>query len=96
MQQEDSSANNLDNSLSNSLDNAAPLHVYIERAVRDYFAALGGDMPTDLYELILAQVELPLLTVVLEQTCGNQTKCAQILGLSRGTLRTKLKAYDLM
>ncbi len=79
-----------------SIENTTPLHVHVERAVREYFAALGDEIPTDLYELILRQVELPLLTVVLEQTRGNQTKCAQILGLNRGTLRKKLKTYDLM
>ncbi len=73
-----------------------PLHIHVERAVRAYFVAMGDEMPTDLYELILAQVELPLLTVVVEKTRGNQTKCAQILGLNRGTLRKKLKTYHLM
>ncbi len=73
-----------------------PLRVHVERVVRQYFAMLGDDVPTDLYELILRQVEEPLLSVVLEQTRGNQTKCAQILGLNRGTLRKKLKTYDLM
>ncbi|MDX2372745.1 DNA-binding transcriptional regulator Fis [Psychrobacter sp. PP-21] len=86
---------------SRSLDSAAssvqqPLHVHVERVVRQYFAMLGDEMPTDLYELILKQVEEPLLSVVLEKTRGNQTKCAQILGLNRGTLRKKLKTYDLM
>ena len=74
----------------------APLRVHVERVVREYFLALGDDMPTDLYELILREVELPLLTVTLEQTRGNQSKCAQILGLNRGTLRKKLKTYNLM
>lgn len=73
-----------------------PLRVHVERVVRQYFALLGDEVPTDLYELILKQVEEPLLSVVLEQTRGNQTKCAQILGLNRGTLRKKLKTYDLM
>ena len=73
-----------------------PLYIHVEHVVREYFYALGDDVPTDLYELILRQVELPLLTVVLEQTRGNQTKCAQILGLNRGTLRKKLKTYNLM
>ena len=73
-----------------------PLRVHVERVVREYFAAFDEEMPTDFYELILKEVELPLLTVVLEQTRGNQTKCAQILGLNRGTLRKKLKIYDLM
>ncbi len=73
-----------------------PLRVHVERVVREYFSMLGDEMPTDLYELILKQVEEPLLSVVLEKTRGNQTKCAQILGLNRGTLRKKLKTYDLM
>lgn len=73
-----------------------PLRIHVERMVREYFAALGDEVPTDLYELILKEVELPLLTVVLEQTRGNQTKCAQILGLNRGTLRKKMKTYQLM
>ena len=73
-----------------------PLRVHVDRVVRQYFDMLGDEMPTDLYELILKQVEEPLLSVVLEKTRGNQTKCAQILGLNRGTLRKKLKTYDLM
>lgn len=73
-----------------------PLHVHVERVVRQYFAMLGDEIPTDLYELILKQVEEPLLAVTLEKTRGNQTKCAQILGLNRGTLRKKLKTYGLM
>lgn len=77
-------------------DSQVPLRVHVERVVCEYFAALGDEIPTDLYALILKEVELPLLTVVLEQTRGNQTKCAQILGLNRGTLRKKLKMYNLM
>lgn len=91
----DSSGNDLHNNSALAPVNA-PLRVHVERVVREYFAALDDEMPTDFYELILKEVELPLLTVVLEQTRGNQTKCAQILGLNRGTLRKKLKTYNLM
>ena len=77
-------------------DLQTPLRVHVERVVREYFATLGDDLPTDLYELILREIELPLLVVTLEQTRGNQSKCAQILGLNRGTLRKKLKTYHLM
>ena len=79
-----------------SAESSEPLRYHVERVVREYYLALGDELPTDLYELILKEVELPLLTVVLEKTRGNQTKCAQILGLNRGTLRKKLKCYDLM
>lgn len=86
--------------LESSLDNSAytnePLRVHVERVVRQYFAMLDDEMPTDLYALILKEIEQPLLSVVLEKSRGNQTKCAQILGLNRGTLRKKLKTYGLM
>ncbi|WP_324033934.1 helix-turn-helix domain-containing protein [Psychrobacter sp. TAE2020] len=82
--------------VTSAIESVVPLHIHVERAVRQYLNALGDELPTDLYELILRQVELPLLTVVLEQSRGNQSKCAQILGLNRGTLRKKLKTYNLM
>ncbi len=77
-------------------ETSEPLRHHVERIVREYFSTLGDEVPTDLYALILKEVELPLLKVVLEKTRGNQSKCAQILGLNRGTLRKKLKCYDLM
>ncbi|WP_201543527.1 DNA-binding transcriptional regulator Fis [Psychrobacter immobilis] len=73
-----------------------PLRVHVERVVRQYFSMLDDELPTDLYNLILKEIEQPLLSVVLEKSRGNQTKCAQILGLNRGTLRKKLKTYGLM
>lgn len=66
-----------------------------ERALQNYFAQLGDTLPNSLYELVLAEIETPLLEVVLQQTKGNQTQAANLLGLSRGTLRKKLKQYNL-
>jgi Fis family transcriptional regulator len=66
-----------------------------ENALKNYFSQLG-DMPaTNLYDFVLAEIEVPLLEVVLNQTKGNQTQAAQLLGISRGTLRKKLKQYHL-
>jgi Fis family transcriptional regulator len=44
----------------------------------------------------MTEVEIPLLTAVLRHTNGNQTRAASMLGLNRGTLRKKLKQYDLI
>lgn len=74
----------------------ASLSWHIERAIRDYLEALQGDDPNDLYEVMLTQLEKPLLTVVLEHTRGNQSRSADILGLNRGTLRKKMKIHHLM
>lgn len=86
-------------STTNILDGRAqstqPLRASVETALHNYFAQLGEATPNNLYELVLAEVEAPLLEVVLRQTRGNQTKAAQMLGLSRGTLRKKLKQYNL-
>lgn len=72
------------------------LSEHVELAVRQYFSTLDGEESSNLYELILSEIEKPLLSVVLEYTQGNQSRCAKILGLNRGTLRTKLKTYHLI
>ena len=52
-------------------------------------------MPGNLYEMVLGEVEQPLLKAVLDFTRGNQSKAADVLGINRGTLRKKLKEYGL-
>ncbi|ONG13090.1 Fis family transcriptional regulator [Escherichia coli] len=49
----------------------------------------------DLYELVLAEVEQPLLDMVMQYTRGNQTRAALMMGINRGTLRKKLKKYGM-
>ena len=44
-----------------------------------------------LYELVLAEVEHPMLDMIMQYTRGNQTRAANMLGINRGTLRKKLK-----
>ncbi len=68
----------------------------VEYSVRHYFSLLDGEQSTDLYQLIINEVERPLLSVVLEQTGGNQSKASMILGLNRGTLRKKLLQHNLL
>ena len=72
------------------------LRIHVDRAVRHYFAQLQGEQPSQVYDMVLAEMEKPLLSVVLEYTRGNQTRAAEILGLNRGTLRKKLKAHGLI
>ncbi|MFC2559507.1 MAG: DNA-binding transcriptional regulator Fis, partial [Haemophilus seminalis] len=49
----------------------------------------------DLYELVLAEVEHPMLDMIMQYTRGNQTRAANMLGINRGTLRKKLKKYGM-
>lgn len=73
-----------------------PLREAVDTAMRRYFAHLDGESVTDLYTMVLAEVEAPLLAAVMEHVDGNQTRAADMLGLNRGTLRKKLKHYDLI
>ena len=77
-------------------DTQRSLREMVKNSVEQYFEDLGGYETINLYELVLKEVEVPLLTVVLEQSKNNQSKAAKILGLNRGTLRKKLKQYDLI
>lgn len=73
-----------------------PLHDSVRQSLENYISLLKGQLPNNLYELILAEVEAPLMDAVMEYTKGNQSRAAIVLGLSRGTLRKKLKQYGLL
>ncbi|MBE02526.1 DNA-binding transcriptional regulator Fis [Marinobacter lutaoensis] len=68
----------------------------VEVALKNYFAQLDGAPVTDVYQLVLSEVEAPLLEQVMKYTRNNQTKASTMLGLNRGTLRKKLKQYGLL
>ncbi len=73
----------------------SPLSGHIESMLEAYFRDLDGHPPADLYQMVLAEIEQPLLKTVLRYTRGNQSKAACVLGMNRGTLRKKLKQYDI-
>ncbi|ROO25083.1 Fis family transcriptional regulator [Salinisphaera orenii MK-B5] len=75
---------------------ALPLSHYVSTSIDRYFESLNGSAPPcDLYHMVLEQVEKPLLERVLEYSRGNQSRAAEMLGINRGTLRKKLRAYDI-
>jgi Fis family transcriptional regulator, factor for inversion stimulation protein len=86
---------NADNNINsdNSSDKNKPLRFYVEHALKNYLKNV--DQPADVYNMVLAQIEPPVLESIMEFTRGNQSKAAILLGLSRGTLRKKLKQYDI-
>ncbi len=73
-----------------------PLRQCIKCALATYFKRLNGHAPAPLYELVIAEVERPLFEVVLTHTGGNLTEAARLLGLTRTTLRLRLKKYGLI
>lgn len=75
---------------------AQTLRDSVSIALNNYFAHLDGQEVTDVYEMVLSEVEAPLLEEVMKYTRNNQTKASVLLGLNRGTLRKKLKQYGLL
>lgn len=69
------------------------LSEHVNSAVKNYMQAVGSHRNLNLYQLIVEEVEAPLFRTVMEMTRYNQSKAARVLGVSRGTLRTKLKRY---
>ncbi len=68
----------------------------VTTAVRTYLDELDGQVSTDVYQMVLAEVEAPLLEEIMAYTRNNQTRASLMLGLNRGTLRKKLKQYNLL
>jgi Fis family transcriptional regulator len=77
-------------------ESAGSLRDSVSVAVRHYLDQLDGQMSTDVYQMVLAEIEAPLLEEIMAYTRNNQTKASLMLGLNRGTLRKKLKQYNLI
>jgi Fis family transcriptional regulator len=71
------------------------LHECVRKAVRQYLKDMGDHQPDDFYQVVLAQVEKPMIEEVLRWAGGNQTRTAEALGISRGTLRKKMRIHDI-
>ncbi len=80
----------------NTSGNAVTLRDSVEVALKNYLAQLDGAPVTEVYQLVLSEVEAPLLEQVMKYTRNNQTRASNMLGLNRGTLRKKLKQYGLL
>lgn len=72
-----------------------PLRECVRDALNSYFQHLGDHDSRGLYQMVMSEVEEPLLQTVMQHTSGNQTRAANLLGISRSTLRKKLKQYGL-
>lgn len=73
-----------------------PLATCVKTALERYFHDLDGEKPAgDLYEMVIHEVERPLLDIVMKHVKSNQCKAADMLGINRNTLRKKLKLHGL-
>ena len=72
-----------------------PIRRGVTSAIELYLEDMNGHEVNDLYHVVLSEVEPAILDVVMNFVEGNQTEAAEMLGISRGTLRKKLKLYGL-
>ena len=82
----------------NSFDSYSkkPLKEEVRKAIKMYFVQLDQkNIPIDVYQLVLNEIEPPLLNAVMKFANNNQSKASRILGINRTTLITKLKKYNI-
>ncbi len=68
----------------------------VGHAMTEYFDSLKGEKPEHVYNLVLTEVEYPLLHATMKFTNNNQSQAATLLGINRGTFRKKLAFYGML
>lgn len=66
------------------------LEALVDRKLRASFVNVEKLDSGDLYNMVIEQVERPLISFLLEKTRWNQVRAANILGINRNTLRKKI------
>ena len=68
----------------------------VSEVLDQYFTTLGDEKPTNLYNLVLSEVEAGILEATMKFTKQNQSQASVILDLNRGTFRKKLIHYGML
>lgn len=71
------------------------LREFVRTVVCQYLDDMGNTPPDSLHRIILDEVEQPLIEAVLDHTGGNQSRAAEILGITRSTLRGRIRRYGI-
>jgi Fis family transcriptional regulator len=72
-----------------------PLRQHVQNTVSRYLKDMGNTVPENLYQMLLSEIEPPLIEEILKRTGGNQSRAAGMLGITRNTLRTKMQRYSI-
>jgi two-component system nitrogen regulation response regulator GlnG len=73
----------------------ASLESLITQKLQSSLAQIDLQDMNNLYEMVLHQMERPLINIVLQKTRGNQVKAAEVLGINRNTLRKKIQVLNI-
>jgi len=72
------------------------LEASVRLSLEQYLSDLGDTDPSNMYEMVIRCVERPMLEVAMQHANQNQSKVAQMLGMTRNTLRKKLLSHQLI
>ena len=81
--------------MSTDSDPSIPLRKHVQNTISRYLQDMGNTTPENLYQMLLAEIEPPLIEEILKRTGGNQSRAADMLGITRNTLRTKMQRYSI-
>lgn len=76
-------------------EQSTPLREEVRKTIRQFLLDMGTTEPEHVYRKLLAEVEPPLIEEVLSYTGGNQSRAAGILGMTRNTLRARIRRYGI-
>ncbi len=68
---------------------------YSRKAVKQFLKKMDNHQASNLLTFVVDEIEKGIILEVLDFTQGNQSKSAQILGITRTTLRNKIKKHQL-
>jgi Fis family transcriptional regulator len=68
----------------------------VKHSIETYFKDLEGEPAHGVYSMVVESVEKTLIEEILKRTEGNQSDAAEILGINRNTLRTKMKKFKFL
>ncbi|HIL42555.1 MAG TPA: Fis family transcriptional regulator [Gammaproteobacteria bacterium] len=67
----------------------------INKKLNRYFKQLDGQKASNVFKMVVQDVEPIVISYVLEFTNQNQSEASRILGINRGTLKKKIELYKL-
>ena len=76
-------------------DKGGKLAECVRKSVRRYLRDLNGEEASRIYQMVLEQVEKPLLELIMKHSDNNQSRASRMLGINRNTLRKKLDTYQI-
>ena len=76
-------------------DKTETIERFVEKKLADYFETLGNEPARGVHAMVMNEVERTVVRVALGRSGWNQTAAAEVLGLSRNTLRNKIKSLGI-